>query len=420
MNILVLGQGGREHALAWKISQSPHCQELFIAPGNGGTRDHGTNLDLDILNAEAICASIEQNEIELVMIGPEAPLAAGIADVIRERFPQVLVIGPNQSGAQLESSKAFAKSFMQRYDIPTAGYKTITSENMTDGIQYIDAMQTPIVLKADGLAAGKGVIISESHDHAKATLKDMLDGQFGVASAKVVIEEFLAGREYSVFALTDGNDHFLFPVAKDYKRIGEGDHGLNTGGMGAASPVSYIDETIMRKTVDRIIEPTLKGLMQDSIPYCGFIFFGLIEVKGEPYVIEYNCRLGDPETEVILPRIESDLVEHFIASATGKIDQNDFIISSKSCATVMMVSGGYPMKYEKGKQIHGLEQINESIVFHAGTQAQDNAISTNGGRVLAVTSIAADVDQALETCYKEIKHINFDKQYYRSDIGFDL
>ena len=420
MKILILGQGGREHALAYKISQSPDCQGLYIAPGNGGTAAHGENIPLDINDAHAVCSIIEKKGVDLVVIGPEAPLANGVADAIREALPDVGVIGPGQKGAQLESSKAFAKDFMERYNIPTAKYRSFEASNLRDGLDYIDQMQPPIVLKADGLAAGKGVIISQSHDEAKLAFKRMLDGQFGAASARVVVEEYLSGREYSVFILTDGDQYYLLPVAKDYKRIGEGDQGLNTGGMGAVSPVSYVDETLLQKTISGVIEPTLSGLKQDRIPYSGFIFFGMIEVNGDPYVIEYNCRMGDPETEVVIPRLASDLVKHLTATNDHSIAADEIKISDKACAAVMMVSGGYPESYEKGKVIEGLEDVHDAIVFHAGTARDGDKLYTNGGRVIAVTALEETDERALVTCYRELNHIRFDKQYYRTDIGFDL
>ncbi len=420
MNILILGQGGREHALAWKISQSPHCTALYVAPGNGGTKEVAQNIDLDIFDFEAVYQTVNALGIDMVVIGPEAPLAKGIVDYLEEKVPKVHVIGPNQQGAQLEASKAFAKKFMIRHNIPTADYAVIGQGQFDEGKNYIDRMKIPIVLKADGLAAGKGVVICNTKEEAYQTLGSMLEGEFGEASENVVIEEFLSGREYSVFALTDGNEYYLLPEAKDYKRIGEGDNGPNTGGMGCVSPVSYVDSSLMQKTISKVILPTLTGLNKDGITYSGFIFFGLIEVSGEPMVIEYNCRLGDPETEVVLPRIDSDLVEHFIDVCTHAIDPLKMKISDQACATVMMVSGGYPGQYDKGKVIQGLDQIQDCMLFHAGTIEREGQIRTNGGRVIAVTSMDSNTQKAISKSYNQLKQIYFDKQYYRTDIGFDL
>ncbi len=420
MKILVIGQGGREHALAWKLRQSPLCQELIISPGNGGSGALGENVDLDISKHEHIIDLINERQINMVVIGPEAPLANGLADIIRMKNPDTMVIGPGKIGAQLEASKAFAKIFMQRNNIPTARYLTVRASDFQKGLAHIENMRAPIVLKADGLAAGKGVIICNSHDEAKRTLRTMLDGQFGEASAQVVIEEFLAGREYSVFVLTDGKDYYLLPEAKDYKRIGEGDNGLNTGGMGAVSPVSYVDDNLRLKTIEQVIRPTLSGLRNEGIDYVGFIFFGMIEVNGDPFVIEYNCRLGDPETEVVLPRIKSDLLKHMIDTAKGQINSSDLEVSSQTCSTVMLVSGGYPLAYEKGKKIEGLSLVKDALLFHAGTKRIDEEILTNGGRVLAITNLGEDTNEALKKCYEDIESIYFEKQYYRTDIGFDL
>lgn len=421
MNILILGQGGREHALAWKISQSIHCSDLFIAPGNGGTSNCGTNLAVDLNDFEAVKQLVESNDIQMVVVGPEAPLAAGLADFLTDKMPLLQVIGPMQRGAQLEASKAFAKTFMLKHKIPTAEYQAFNASQLAEGLSYIAKMDTPIVLKADGLAAGKGVVICPSHEQASEALTKMLNGQFGQASETVVIEQFLSGREFSVFALTDGKGYFLLPEAKDYKRVGEGDQGPNTGGMGAVSPVSYVTDEMMRKTIERVIEPTIMGLQKEAIPYCGFIFFGLIEVQGDPFVIEYNCRMGDPETEAVLPRIKSDLVEHFMAicSSTSTIRQEDLLVSPASCATIMMVSGGYPGNYEKGIEI-SIPVDLDALVFHAGTLKSGEQLITNGGRVLAVTSLANKAEEAISKSYKTLKDIYFDKQYYRSDIGFDL
>jgi phosphoribosylamine--glycine ligase len=420
MNILIIGQGGREHALAWKVKQSQLCDDLFIAPGNGGTSLVGHNLDIQSTDFEEILNGIRAHQIELVVVGPEAPLAAGLVDFLNTQIPDLQVIGPRKSGAQLESSKAFSKAFMMRHNIPTAKYAVVTSNDIEMGESYIDEMDVPIVLKADGLAAGKGVIICQSHQEAKSTLEKMLNGQFGEASQKVVIEEFLRGREYSVFILTDGRDYFLLPEAKDYKRVGEGDNGPNTGGMGAVSPVSYVDDKLWDKTIKQIIQPTLSGLRKEQIPYNGIIFFGLIEVRGQPYVIEYNCRLGDPETEVVIPRITTDLVQHFLSVCRHSIATDKMTVSSQACATVMMVSGGYPGSYEKGKTIEGLDSKSDSMIFHAGTVSEGEVFKTHGGRVLAVSSMADSAERAIQQSYQRLKQISFEKQYFRTDIGFDL
>ena len=420
MNILILGQGGREHALAWKIKQSNHCDQLIIAPGNGGTSSLGLNVPVNLSDFEAVVDIITSYNIELVVVGPEAPLAEGLTDFLADKLPGLKVVGPRQLGARLEASKAFAKEFMLRHHIPTARYKVVQADELEQGKQYLATMNTPIVLKADGLAAGKGVVICQSLSEAETTLETMLGGQFGAASQQVVIEEFLDGREYSIFALTDGTDYFLLPAAKDYKRIGEGDNGPNTGGMGAVSPVSYVNDELMKKTVESVIQPTIAGLQIDQIPYCGFVFFGLIEVSGEPFVIEYNCRMGDPETEAVLPRIKSDLVEHLLAACEGTITPSDMSITNEACAAVMLVSGGYPGSYEKDIEITGYQNNTDSLLFHAGTRLDDNMLKTNGGRVMAVSSISQDAQDAIKKSYETIKHIYFDKQYYRSDIGFDL
>lgn len=380
----------------------------------------GENVKVNLGKFDQIEEVVISYRIDMVIIGPEAPLADGLTDYLQSNLPDVRIIGPGKAGARLEASKAFSKAFMQRHNIPTASYEVITGENADEGLAHIDNMSTPIVLKADGLAAGKGVLICESHEEARSALKKMLDGQFGQASHRVVIEEFLSGREYSVFILTNGTDYYLLPAAKDYKRVGEGDNGLNTGGMGAVSPVSYVDEPLMKKTVEQIIKPTLKGLREEAIPYVGFIFFGLIEVEGNPFVIEYNCRMGDPETEVVIPRIESDLLAHLKSISEQDSDRQDLITSPNACATVMLVSGGYPVSYEKGYSITGIEDVSESIVFHAGTKQDNDKLVTNGGRVLAVSSIAGSPEEAIAKSYEQIEHIKFEKQYFRTDIGFDL
>ncbi len=422
MNILILGGGGREHTFAWKIQQSPHCSKLFIAPGNAGTATCGTNVALDPNDFEAVKAYVLDNEIEMVVVGPEAPLVKGIYDFFKndEALNGVSVIGPSQKGAMLEGSKAFAKEFMAKQNIPTAAYREFTANTLEDGLNYIATQTPPIVLKADGLAAGKGVLICQSIAEAQDELKEMLGGKFGDASSKVVIEQFLDGIEFSVFTLTDGYSYKILPIAKDYKRIGEGDTGLNTGGMGAVSPVSFVDEALMQKVENQIIRPTIEGIRQSDFEYEGFVFFGLINVGGDPFVIEYNCRMGDPETEVVLPRLQNDLVEMFIALRDGKLHQVEVEKDTRAATTVMLVSGGYPGKYEKGKTMSGFENVDNSILFHAGTKESEKGIVTNGGRVIAVTSYGNDFQEALKTSNQNAERINFEGKYYRKDIGFDL
>jgi len=423
MNILILGSGGREHTLAYKISQSKLLSQLYIAPGNAGTLGLGKNLDIDISNFKAIKQVILKNNIELVVVGPENPLVNGFHDfvLIDTQINRVKVIGPQKAAAQLEGSKEFAKEFMMRHHIPTAQYQSFTEQNLADGYTFLESLKPPYVLKADGLAAGKGVVILTSLQKAKAELKAMLaDKKFGKASSKVVIEEFLDGIEMSCFVLTDGKHYVNLPNAKDYKRIGEGDKGLNTGGMGAVSPVPFADKAFLNKIEERIIKPTVKGLQKDKLPYVGFIFFGLIKVGDNPFVIEYNVRMGDPETEVVFPRIKSDVVALFKAAANQKLDEFNLEIESQSATTVMLVSGGYPEAYEKGKTITGLDKVENSLVFHAGTKSDKNTILTNGGRVLAVTSFGENFKTALKKSYQNIKKIHFDKMNYRKDIGFDL
>ena len=398
MRILLLGSGGREHALAWKISQSSMLDELFIAPGNAGTRNHGKNLSFSPSDFEAVKKHVLEYSIDLVVVGPEEPLVLGIYDFfLRDsELRKIPVIGPSKQGAQLEGSKDFAKQFMSRHNIPTAKYATFTQESLNEGLKFLDNMKGPYVLKADGLAAGKGVLIIKELEEAKSELASMLNhSKFGDASKKVVIEQFLTGIELSVFVLTDGESFKLLPEAKDYKRIGEGDTGLNTGGMGAISPVPFADAAFMDKVHNRIIVPTIKGLKQEMIPYKGFIFFVLINVKGDPYVIEYNCRMGDPETEVVIPRLKSDILDLFEGVATNTLSERDIEFYDKSAATVMMVSGGYPEAYEKGKNIYGLNAIVESLVFHAGTSSDGPSVLTDGGRVLAITSYGRNLDAAL-------------------------
>ena len=423
MKVLLLGSGGREHALAWKIAQSSILDELFIAPGNAGTKKHGKNVDLSPIDFDGIKDFVISQQIDMVIVGPEEPLVHGIYDYFQadEQLKKVGIIGPSKFGAQLEGSKDFAKAFMARHAIPTAKYGTFTAETITQGLSFLDAMKGPYVLKADGLAAGKGVLILSDLDEAKSELKSMLlDEKFGAASSKVVIEQFLDGIELSVFVLTDGESFKLLPEAKDYKRIGEGDTGLNTGGMGAISPVPFADASFMDKVHNRIIVPTIKGLKSEKITYKGFVFFGLISVKGDPYVIEYNCRMGDPETEVVIPRLKSDILDLFEGVASNTLSERDIQFIDKSAATVMMVSGGYPGEYEKGKSIFGLNSIVDSIVFHAGTSADGPSVLTAGGRVLAVTSYGKNLEAALEKSYDSISKITYDGAYYRKDIGQDV
>ncbi|MEM6319266.1 MAG: phosphoribosylamine--glycine ligase [Bacteroidota bacterium] len=422
MNILILGSGGREHTFAWKISQSPLCSHIWIAPGNAGTIQHGTNVSIDPLDFEAVKKLTLEVAIDMVIVGPEAPLVAGIYDFFKndEALQSIPVIGPSAKGAQLEGSKAFSKAFMAKRNIPTAGYREFTQATMADGLTYIEQSTPPIVLKADGLAAGKGVLILDDITKAKKEFSAMLDGKFGAASEKVVIEDFLDGIEFSVFVLTDGKNYQVLPIAKDYKRIGEGDTGLNTGGMGAVSPVPFVDDALMQKVTERIIEPTVRGLTEDDLDYKGFVFIGLIKVGNDPYVIEYNCRMGDPETEVVLPRLESDLLALLVALAKGNLKETTIQISKKAATTIMLVSGGYPETYEKGKVMIGFERVENSLLFHAGTKQLDDKVVTNGGRVLAVTSYGKDFHEALAISNKNAKLIDFEKKNYRKDIGFDL
>ncbi len=421
INILILGSGGREHALAWKIAQSPHLGELYIAPGNGGTEAIGSNVDLDILDVPAISTFVNQKRIDLLLIGPEVPLVEGLVDRLTAAIPSLMIIGPTAAGAQLEGSKAFAKAFMARHQIPTASYRSFGVEEMEDGLAYIDQQPTPIVLKADGLAAGKGVIISTDRDEAKQEFKSMLAGKFGAAGKKVVIESFLEGIEFSVFVLTDGTSYCVLPVAKDYKRIGEGDTGLNTGGMGSISPVGFVDAQLMSKVAAQIIQPTIDGLKQENIDYRGFIFFGLINVNGDPFVIEYNCRMGDPETQSVLPRLGNDLVELCVACAEGSLDEEEIKLEKETVATIVMVSGGYPGAYQKGLTIDDLpEDSADQFIFHAGTTMNGERLVTNGGRVLAVTSIGDNLTEALARSNQTASQISFKGAYYRKDIGFDL
>ncbi|MBT0607170.1 phosphoribosylamine--glycine ligase [Aequorivita echinoideorum] len=423
MNILILGSGGREHAFAFKISESKHCDTLFVAPGNAGTAAIATNLNLNISNFEEVKKCVLENNIKMVVVGPEDPLVAGIADYFleSEKLANVQIIGPTKRGALLEGSKERAKEFMMQHNIPTAAYASFSKKSLDAGKEFLSTLKPPYVLKADGLAAGKGVLILQSLEEAQNELENMLNhGKFGAASEKVVIEEFLDGIELSVFVLTDGKNYKILPTAKDYKRIGEGDKGLNTGGMGAVSPVPFVDEILMKKIEDRVVKPTINGISEEKIDYRGFVFIGLIKVGDEPYVIEYNVRMGDPETEVVLPRIKTDLVEIFEATFQKKLNEITIEIDERAAATVMIVSDGYPENYEKGKEISGLNGVEDSIIFHAGTKLEDGKVMTNGGRVLAITSMDGDFKKALKKSYQNIEKLNFDRMNYRKDIGFDL
>lgn len=423
MNVLILGSGGREHTFAWKLAQSPLLNKLYIAPGNAGTVALGENVNIKADDFAAVKSLCLDKEIGMVVVGPEDPLVKGIHDffLADNELKNISVIGPQKAGAELEGSKDFAKEFLFRHNIPTAAYQTFTSENLEEGYAFLETLKAPYVLKADGLAAGKGVLILDSLEEAKSELKSMLtDAKFGTASAKVVIEEFLDGIELSVFVLTDGENYKVLPTAKDYKRIGEGDTGLNTGGMGAISPVPFADEVFMQKIEERIVKPTVEGLKKDNLPYKGFIFIGLIKVDNEPLVIEYNVRMGDPETEVVLPRIKSDLLELFQAVGNGTLNEKTLEIDSRYATTVMMVSGGYPEAYEKGKVMTGIDEVSDSIVFHAGTKLEGTEVQTNGGRVMAFTSYGTTMKEALEKSFANAEKVNFEGKYYRSDIGFDL
>ncbi|MFK8295034.1 phosphoribosylamine--glycine ligase [Capnocytophaga canimorsus] len=423
MNILILGSGGREHAFALKISQSSLCSRLFVAPGNGGTSQIAENINIVPTDFQSVKKIVLEKNITMVIVGPEDPLVHGIYDFFQKDtdLSHVQVVGPSQKGATLEGSKEFAKEFMKRHQIPTAKYESFTAETLQKGYEFLETLSPPYVLKADGLAAGKGVLIVQQLEEAKAELKNMLMNQkFGAAGKKVVIEQFLSGIELSCFVLTDGTNYKILPTAKDYKRIGEADTGLNTGGMGAVSPVPFADASLMQKIENRIVKPTILGLQKEKIIYQGFIFIGLIKVNEDPYVIEYNVRMGDPETEVVLPRIKSDLIPIFKSLKDNTLHQTTLEIIPESATTVMMVSGGYPEDYEKGKIISGIENVKDSIVFHAGTTLKNNNLETSGGRVLAVTSFGENFKEALQKSYESIAKIHFDKMYFRKDIGFDL
>lgn len=423
MKVLLLGSGGREHALAWKIAQSSHCKYLYIAPGNAGTRFTGTNVDLKPTDFEKVASFVLEKGIDMVVVGPEEPLVKGIADYFQQRkdLKKIAVIGPSAAGARLEGSKSFAKQFMAKHNIPTAAYLEVDASNIDAAKKYIDGMKTPIVLKADGLAAGKGVLILDTKKEAKKSLEDMLlNKKFGEASSKVVIEEFLKGIEFSVFVLTDGKSYKILPPAKDYKRIGEGDTGLNTGGMGAVTPLPFVTPALMKKVEETIIKPTVAGLKADEIDYKGFIYVGLMKVDDEPFVIEYNARLGDPETQVVIPLIKSDLLELFKATANGKLKDAELKIKKKACAAIVLASAGYPGDYEKGKEIHGADDIEASFVFHSGSLIKHGKVLTNGGRVLTVSSLADSLEKAVKTSLLTASQIDFEGKYYRKDIGKDV
>ncbi|BDC98183.1 phosphoribosylamine--glycine ligase [Persicobacter psychrovividus] len=423
MNILILGSGGREHAFTWKIKQSPKCDRLFVAPGNAGTAEIAENVNIGVTDFEALGAFILKENIDLMVVGPEVPLVEGVRDFFEadEKYSQLKIVGPKKDGATLEGSKDFSKAFMQEYGIPTAAYQTFTAETIEEGLTYLDGMNTPIVLKADGLAAGKGVLICETHEDAKASFKEMLlEAKFGAASASVVVEEFLTGIELSVFVLTDGKDYVILPEAKDYKRIGEQDTGLNTGGMGAVSPVSFAGDEFMKRVEDRVVKPTINGLQDRGIDYNGFIFIGLMNDNGDPKVIEYNVRMGDPETQVVIPRIKSDFLDLLEAAANGQLGNTSYEVYDEIATTVVMVAGGYPEAYGKGDEITGIADVNTATVFHAGTKAEAGKTLTNGGRVLNITGKGDSLNAALENAYAGVNKISWDKANFRKDIGQDL
>ena len=423
MNILILGSGGREHTFAWKIAQSPLCDNLFVAPGNAGTAQVATNLPIGYTDFGLIADAVRKHSIDLLIVGPEEPLVKGVVDYLRRQsdLSALRIVGPDAAGAQLEGSKDFSKQFMSRYGIPTAASQTFTAATLREGLTYLETHSLPVVLKADGLAAGKGVIIAETTEEAKATLSSMLeDHKFGEAGAKVVIEQFLRGIELSVFVLSDGVNYKILPEAKDYKRIGEGDTGLNTGGMGAVSPVVFANENFLRKVEEKVVRPTLAGLQQEGIRYVGFIFIGLMNVKSEPYVIEYNARMGDPETEVVLPRIQNDFAEMMVAAADGELDKVSLQVSSQTAVTTVVVSGGYPEDYTKGQVITELGRIEDVLVFHAGTTTSANQIVTSGGRVLALTGLANSMENAIRKSQEAARTVQYEGKYYRRDIGLDL
>lgn len=423
MTILILGSGGREHTFAWKIAQSPLCKQLYVAPGNSGTSQIAENITINVTDFMAIKDLVLDKKIDMLVVGPEDPLVQGIHDFFLndKELKNVAVIGPQKAAAQLEGSKEFAKEFMYRHNIPTAAYKSFTKDNVEEGFLFLETLKSPFVLKADGLAAGKGVLILNDLNEAKTELKLMLvDAKFGEASTKVVIEEFLDGIELSCFVLTDGKHYKILPTAKDYKRIGEGDTGLNTGGMGAVSPVPFADKVLMKKIEERVVKPTIQGLLIDNLPYKGFVFIGLIIVNNNPFVIEYNVRMGDPETEVVLPLLKNDLVEIFKAIAEERLNDIDIEIDKQTAATVMLVSGGYPETYLKGKEILGIENIKDSLIFHAGAKLENGKVVTSGGRVIAITSFGKTHHEAIKKSYQSIEKLHFDKMYYRKDIGFDL
>lgn len=422
MKVLLLGSGGREHALAWKINQSERLTKLYVAPGNAGTAEIAENVNIKVTDSEALANFVEHNAIDMLVVGPEDPLVEGIRDYFEAdaRFARLMIVGPGKAGAILEGSKDFAKEFMFRHHIPTAGYLTVTKDNLEKGFAFLETLKPPYVLKADGLAAGKGVLILDNLEEAKRELELMLGGKFGKAGNQVVIEEYLKGIELSVFALTDGRSYKILGSAKDYKRIGEGDMGLNTGGMGAVSPVPFANEEFNRKVEERVVRPTIEGLQKDGIDYKGFVFFGLMNVGGDPYVIEYNVRMGDPETEVVMPRLKTDILSLFEAMAKGELEQAAFELDDRFCTTVMLVSQGYPGDYEKGKEITGVPDVKGSIVFHAGTKLADGKVVTNGGRVIAVSSFGKTMREALAQSYENVAKIHFDGMNFRRDIGFDL